>query len=88
MFFYEMFLNERKKLYKYHTLFMENRKIVKNQSKIIKQQQEEIIHMRKIINILQEDPFETESKINFEPSLNVLIQNKSKALVIKAPPIK
>ena len=55
---------------------------------IIKQQQEEIIHMRKIINILQEDPFETESKINFEPSLNVLIQNKSKALVIKAPPIK
>ena len=65
----------REKCNEYHTLYMMNKNLVNGQEKVIKNQQEEITHLYKIIELLKLDPFD-----------NRPLQLKTtKALEIKKP---
>ena len=65
----------REKCNEYHTLYMLNKNLVSSQEKVIQNQQEEIAHLYKIIELLKLDPFD-----------NRPLQLKStKALEIKKP---
>ena len=69
----------REKCNEYHTLYMINKNLVNNQEKVIQNQQEEITHLYKIIELLKLDPFENKPiQLNGETKT-------TKALEIKKP---